>query len=79
MLIIKNKKDIAAYLETSPVVIETKRDYEQEDPGSFAEIEKELAKLIATGDGSPDFGEDWEKWLADNVEELLSEAIDIVM
>lgn len=79
MLIIKTKKDIAAYIATSPVVLECKQAYEEDDPGSFKEVEDELVRLIASGEGSPDFGEDWEAWLSANIEELLQDAISIVM
>jgi hypothetical protein len=77
-IIIRNKKDIAAYIASCPVVLESKRAYEEDDPGSFAEVEAELVKLIAS-ESVPDFGEDWEEWLSDNIEELLQEAISIVM
>lgn len=82
MLIIRTKKDIADYVAKSPVVTACKQDYEADVPGSFAEVEKELVNLIASGvsfKNSPDFGEDWEPWLSEHVEELLQEAVDIVM
>ena len=80
MLIVNNKKDLASYVQKSPVVLETKKVLRggcgEED---FEEIEAELVKLLAVADGSPDFGEDWEAWLADNIEEQLQEAIDCIM
>jgi hypothetical protein len=79
MTIFNNKKDIAAYLKSSPVVLESKRAYEEDDPGSFDEVEEELVSLISGSKGSPDFGEDWEEWLSNNLDELLTDAIEIVM
>lgn len=74
-LVIRTKKDLATYVSTSPVVLETKKAYED----GFDEVEEELVKQLAVGEGSPDFGDDWEEWLADNIDELLGEAISIVM
>jgi hypothetical protein len=79
MIIFNNKKDIASYIVTVPAVIECKQAYEGEDLEEFDEIVRELVRLIASGDGSPDFGEDWEQWLAINLEGLLQDAVTIVM
>ena len=79
MVIFNTKKDIAAYVTVAPVVLEAKRSWGEGDPTTFNEATKELARLIAVGEGSPDFGEDWEEWLAKNIEELFEEAISIVM
>ena len=79
-VIFKTKKDIAAWLTTSPEVVECKDSYEEVgDAGTFDEVAKTLVGLIAAGESSPDFGEDWEQWLEDNIEELLQEAVSIVM
>lgn len=78
-LIIKTKKDIAAWVSKHPKVREAKRAAEEDDgAGSFDEVEEELVKLLAVGDGSPDFGEDWQSWLTDNIDEQLNEAIEII-
>lgn len=74
MLIIKTKKDLAEYVRGCEEVDATRADYGD----GFDEVEEELVKLLAVGDGSPDFGEDWEEWLAVNVEILLEEALSIV-
>lgn len=79
MLIIKTKKDLTAYVAAHPLVLETKKAYEGKESEEFDGIKEELVKLLAVGDDSPDFGEDWEAWLTDNIEWLLGEAIDIVM
>lgn len=79
VVIVRTKRDIAAYVKAVPVVVEAKAAYEEDAPGSFDEVETELVKLIAVADGSPDFGEDWGRWLEANVEELLQEAVSIVM
>ena len=79
MLIMKTKKDIATYISTSPPVLESKKAYEEDESEGFEEVTTELAKLLICGEGSPDFGEDWEEWLEDNIEEMLGEAISIVM
>lgn len=80
-LIIRTEKDIADYVAKSPVVVACKQSYEEDVPGSFAEIWEELITLIASGgsfENRPSFGEDWESWLSVHVEELLQEAVDIV-
>jgi len=79
MTIFNNKKDIAAYVKASPEVLESKRAYEEDDPGGFDEVEEKLVSLISGSKGSPDFGEDWEEWLSNNFDELLQDAIGIVM
>lgn len=78
-MVIKTKKELAAYIATFPEVVESKQAYEEDDPGSFDEVMVELVKQIAVGEGSPDFGEDWDPWISLNIDELLGEAIDIVM
>jgi len=76
-MIIKTKKDISDYIKNSPVVVETKTAYG--DPEGFEEIEKELVSLIAGAITAPEYGNDWGPWLKDNIDELLQEAISIVM
>jgi len=78
-MIIKTKKDIAAYIEKCPAVIEAKVAYEGDEPGGFEEVVKELTSLIAGSKEAPEFGEDWGPWLEENVDELLQDAISIVM
>ena len=79
MTIIKTKKDILAYIKVSPIVIEAKTAYEEDGSDDFDDIEEELVGLIAGAKGSPDFGDDWESWLKDNIDEMLRDAISIVM
>lgn len=79
MEIIKTKKDIAAYIKKSPIVVETKKAYEADDAGDFKEVEEELVCLIAGSRSAPEFGDDWEAWLRDNINELLEDAVSIVM
>lgn len=79
MTIIATKKDIRAYIKQSPVVVESKAAYEEDDPESFGEVEDELVSLIAGSKDSPEFGTDWGTWLQDNIEELLRDALEIVM
>jgi hypothetical protein len=78
-MIINTKKDIAAYVKTSAVVLETKLAYEGDEPGGFAEIAKELVIVIHNSVGRPKYGTDWSDWLRDNIGEMLDEAISIVM
>lgn len=75
-MIIKTKKEIASYVSTCPVVRQCKQAYNDDE--GFREIEAELVRLIVVGNGSPDFGEDWETYLTDNIGELLDEAISII-
>ena len=78
--IFKTKKDIAEFLKQSPMVAEAKRDFEEgEEPGAFDLVEDELVSLIAGAKEAPDFGEDWTTWLEDNLDELIDEAISILM
>lgn len=77
-MIFRTKKDIAAFVATAPEVVKT-RGYYGEGNDYFKEIEAELVKLIAVGEGSPDFGEDWKTWLDANLDVLLEEAISIAM
>jgi hypothetical protein len=79
MLIIKTKKDILQYIKSSPVVVEVRDAYEEDQPDAFKEVEEELISLLAGAKEGPDFGEDWESWLKDNISEMLEEAISIVM
>ncbi len=75
----KNKKEIATWVSKNSLVAESRKAAEESDgPGAFEEVEEELVKLIAAGDNSPDFGEDWSEWLNENIDELLREAIAIV-
>lgn len=79
MLIIKTKKDLTAYVDASPLLLECKRAYKDDELEEYEEIKKELVGLLAVGEGSPDFGDDWEEWLEAHLDEMLREAIDIVM
>jgi hypothetical protein len=76
-MIVKTRKDIRHYVENSPEVLESKSAYD--DDVEWKEIEDELVKVIMTTDGCPEFGEDWAEWLDDNIDEMLQEAISIVM
>jgi hypothetical protein len=80
-MIFNNKKDIISYVKTAPAVVETKRAYEGDTPGQsdFGEIEEELVGLIIAATDRPMYGKDWDAWLAVNVDELLREAVSIVM
>lgn len=77
--VIKTKKELGEYLAALPAVIDCKTSYEEDQPEPFDEVMDELVKLAAVGEGSPDFGEDWSAWISEHIEELLQEAIDIVM
>jgi hypothetical protein len=77
--IIKNKKELAAYVANLPEVIDSRVAYEENAPGSFDEVMEELIRLLASEEGSPDFGEDWGPWISLNISEMLEEAISIVM
>ena len=79
LTIIKTKQDIAAYIKKSPVVIAAKAAHEEDEPGGFEEVEEELVSMIAGAQGAPEFGDDWGPWLTENIEELLTDAISIVM
>jgi hypothetical protein len=84
-MIIKDKKDVAAYLEmvvrTNEKVLECKKAYEEDESGGFKEIMDELVKVVTRQDcmKHPAYGTDWDEWFDDNVEELLEQAISIVM
>ncbi len=77
--IIQTKKDLLAYIRQVPVVVAAKEACEEDQPGFWKEVEEELVSLLAGHKESPDFGEDWSKWLEDNISEQLDEAISIVM
>jgi len=78
-MIVKNKKDVAEYIASSPVVAETKVAYEEGDRGDFTEISEELVRVICRTSGRPKYGTDWGTWLDDNIDEMLQEAVSIVM
>lgn len=76
-MVVEGRKDIAEYLETSPPVVECKKAYGD----GFDEIEKELVKVITRQDvmKHPAYGTDWGEWFDENIDELLGEAVSIVM
>lgn len=76
MPIINNKKELAACAESSPVVIEFRRALRNDD--EFKLIMRALVGLLATFEGGPDFGDDWEPWLTHNISGVLQEAASIV-
>lgn len=78
-MMISKKSDIRAYINQSPYFLESKSIFEEDEPGTFAEVEEELISLIAGSRGSPEFGEDWSHWLDENFKGLLQEAISIVV
>ena len=78
-MIVNYKKDVVALIKTLPEVVESKAAYEEDEPGGFDEVEKVLLGLVLGADGGPEFGTDWDKWLKENIDELLQDAISIVM
>lgn len=76
-MIIKTRKDLAAYVKTSPAVVEAKKAYDHEE--DWKEVEKELVQVLNGMQGCPDYGEDWGAWLEDNIDEAIEEAVSIVM
>lgn len=78
-MIIRNRDDIVAYIKCHPQVIESKKSYENDR--EFREIEMEMVKLIRGNvlTAHPKYGTDWSEWLSDNIDELLDEAVSIVM
>jgi hypothetical protein len=80
-MIVRTKKDIAAYLETNTKVVECKKAYEEDEPGGFKEVFDELVKVVTRQDlkKHPTWGTDWTEWFNDNMDELLNEAVSIVM
>jgi hypothetical protein len=78
-MIIANKKGIVAYVAATDVaaVKEAKEAYTS-DGGDWDEIAKELVKEIQRAK-HPAYGTDWSAWLKANIEELLQEAIGIVL
>jgi hypothetical protein len=75
-MIIKTRKDIADYVEKSPAFLEMKEEFGDE----AEDIKMHAVSLIAGDmDTCPEFGEDWGTWLEENVEEMVQEAVSIVM
>lgn len=78
-MIINSSKDICAHIKTMPAFIETKIAYEEGAPGSFDEVEEVLLEVIVDFEGRPEYGTDWDAWLQNNIDEMLQEAVSIVM
>lgn len=76
-MIISTKKNIADYIEKSPSYIEAEDEYEDDE--DFEGVMDELVSLIAGHRDGPEFGEDWGTWLEENFDDLLEEAISVVM
>ena len=74
-VIVRTKGDIQVYVKAHPAVVETGTAYGE----GFDEIEDMLVKLILEADDRPVFNTDWSVWLEGEIEELLQEAVDIVM
>jgi hypothetical protein len=86
VLIISHKKDIAAYIATTSALDETKTAYvsdleEDEREEAWAEVTSELLSVITHNliAEHPPYGADWETWLKENIDELVEEAVSIVM
>ena len=86
MLVISHKKDIAAYIATTSALDETKTAYvsdldEGERESAWAEVTAELLSVITHNllAEHPPYGEDWEPWLKENIDELAEEVVSIVM
>lgn len=86
MLVISHKKDIAAYIATTSALDETKTAYvsdldESEREEAWAEVTAELLAVITHNliAEHPPYGADWESWLKKNIDDLVEEAVSIVM
>ena len=76
--IIKDRIDLAKYIRDLPCVAEARAAYDEDGTGSFIEIELMLVDVIFQAEHPP-FRTGWGKWLKDNIEEFLREAIENVM
>jgi hypothetical protein len=73
-IIIMHKKDIIAYVDTAAAVAESKAAFGE----GWDEVADVLCKEIRRAEHPP-YGSDWGPWLEENIEELLDEAVSIVM
>lgn len=73
MIVIAQKRDIAAYIETAEELKETREELGDD----WEEVAAELVNLIVCEE-TPDYGTDWEAWFKENLEDLTEEAIEIV-
>jgi len=76
-MVVSSKKDIARAFEDLEPVVDCGRAYGD----GFDEVEEELVKVITRQDVKehPAYGTDWGEWFDENIEELLNEAVSIVM
>lgn len=92
MVVISNKEDLQVYLndceETKDIREAEKGDDTTGGEGEWPEFRREIVKLCfdkaylrdALGmDPPPDLGKDWDRWLEDHLDEIIEEAISIVM
>ncbi len=76
MILIENKKALAAHLDSTPTLAEFRDALEDEWP----EVRKELLKQVWRMDPRPPpYGSDWEAWLKAHLDEAAEEAASIVL
>jgi hypothetical protein len=76
-LILKNKAELVEALVAHPLVKEAREAFDSEV--EWGEVRREFLREVQRAPGRPKYGEDWQAWLDENVEELLQEALSIVM
>lgn len=78
-VVVRTKGELADYVAGLPKVVEYVSSLEEDVPGSSEAFMVELVRLLAVGEGSPDFGEDWGAWIASSIDATLSEASEVVL
>jgi hypothetical protein len=92
MVIIRNRKELTAYLQTCKETEELRKIERENDPagrdGEWSEFHKEIVDLCFDKEylkdalalpSPPALGQDWNPWLKKHLEDVIEEAISIVM